>query len=98
METVMKGSLAAVSLLAVLLLGGCANQETLTERNFGESVRNMVRAQTYDASTLSNPDSTPVDGTDGQKLETVVEAYRSGNTGSTQTVSQPIEISVGGGQ
>lgn len=96
MKTMTKGPVTAVSLLAALLLGGCANQETLTERNFGESVRNMVRAQTYDPSTLSNPDSTPVDGTDGQKIETAIETYRSGSTGNPQAVGNEIQISVGG--
>lgn len=98
METINRKILKAVPLLAILLLGGCANQETLTERNFGDSVRNMVRAQVYDPSTLSDPSDEIVDGTDGQKLETVVDTYRGANTGDTQAVGSEIQISVGGGQ
>jgi hypothetical protein len=98
METITKVFATAVPLLAVCLLGGCANEETLTERNFGDSVRNMIRVQTYDASTLTNPPAEPVDGTDGQKLEGVLETYRGENAGGTESVGNEIQISVGGGQ
>jgi PBP1b-binding outer membrane lipoprotein LpoB len=59
-----------------LLLCGCANEPTLTERNFGDSVRQMIQAQTYDASTLESPSTEPVEGADGRRTENVLETYR----------------------
>ena len=65
-----------IYLLPAALLVGCASQPTGTEAAFGDSVRQMVRAQTLNQSTLSNPSDEVIDSTDGQKLEGVLEAYR----------------------
>lgn len=59
-----------------LLLGACANEPRLTELNYGDSVRQMIRAQTYDPATLSSPSENPVDGTDGQLLDNALGVYR----------------------
>jgi len=88
---------SSLSLLSILLLGACANETTMTEREFGDSVRQMVRAQTYDASTLETPSLDPIDGTDGQLLEGVVEVYRN-DVGQPDSVANDIVINVGGGQ
>lgn len=84
-------------LLPALLLGGCANEPTLTEQNFGESVRQMVRAQTYDPSTISSPSEATIERTDGEMLEGAIESYRSRET-DTGSVNEEITINVGGGQ
>ena len=65
-----------IYLLPAVLLGGCATEPTMTEEAFGDSVRHMVRAQTLNQSTLTNPSDEVIDSTDGQKLEVVLEAYR----------------------
>ncbi|MGD8339930.1 MAG: hypothetical protein PVH89_04060 [Gammaproteobacteria bacterium] len=65
-----------ICLLPAVLLGGCASQPTNTEATFGDSVRNMVRAQTLNQETLTNPSDEVIDSTDGQKLEGVLETYR----------------------
>lgn len=83
-------------LLPALLLGGCATNPTLTEQNFGDSVRQMVRAQIYDPSTISNPSDAAVESTDGRMLETVIESYQTPET--TGSVGDEITINVGGGQ
>ena len=89
---------AALGLSVVtLLLGACANEPTMTERNFGESVRQMVRAQTYDPSTLETPSLEPIDGTDGQLLEGTVETYR-GGAAEDGSAGSGVTINVGGGQ
>jgi type IV pilus biogenesis protein CpaD/CtpE len=59
-----------------LLLGACANEPRLTELNFGDSVRQMIRAQTYDPATLSSPSEQPVEDTDGQLLDNALGVYR----------------------
>ncbi len=65
-----------ICLLPAVLLGGCASEPTRTEAAFGDSVRSMVRAQTLNQETLTNPSDEVIDSTDGQKLEVVLEAYR----------------------
>lgn len=65
-----------IFLLPAVLLGGCAVEPTMTEATFGDSVRSMVRAQTLNQETLTNPSDEVIDGTDGQRLEGALEAYR----------------------
>jgi hypothetical protein len=95
---VMINLLRKSTLLALTcLLGACATEPTLTELNFGDSVRQMIRAQTYDQSTLSSPSDAPVDRTDGQMLEGVLEGYRS-EAGTAAPSTGDVLINVGGGQ
>jgi type IV pilus biogenesis protein CpaD/CtpE len=88
---------AAGIALATLLAGACANEPTLTERNFGDSVREMINAQTYDPSTLSAPSTEPVEGSDGRRSENVLEVYRT-DIAKPEVVRDEIVLSVGGGQ
>jgi len=79
------------SLSITLLLGACASEPTKTEREFGDSVRQMISAQTYDPSTLSSPPEGAIENTDGQMLEAALEAYRTtvsdqSNVGSEITI------------
>jgi hypothetical protein len=83
--------------LAMLLLGACAGEPTLTERNFGDSVRQMVRAQTAHPETLTAPSNDPVTSADGQILEAVLEVYRT-DVAKPASVGDEIVINVGGGQ
>lgn len=80
---------------ATLLLAGCATEPTPTERNFGESVRQMIRAQTYDPGTLTSPSDAVIDNTDGQMLEGVLETYRE-TVANPDSVGNEITINVGG--
>lgn len=93
----MNTRLASMSLLAALLLGGCAAEPTMTERHFGEAVRQTIRAQTYDQSTLSSPSEATVERTDGQMLEAALEAYR-GTVANPANVGQGVTINIGEGQ
>ena len=68
------GQLLLISLSAALLLGACASEPTMTERSFGDSVRQMITAQTYDQSTLSAPSDRTVESTDGQMLQGAPES------------------------
>jgi type IV pilus biogenesis protein CpaD/CtpE len=87
----------AATLLPFLLLGACATEPTMTERNFGDSVRQMVRAQVNDPSTLSSPSEATVNRTDGQMIEGVLESYRTTNA-DAGNVGEEITINVGGDQ
>ena len=80
---------------SVLLTAGCA--ATATESDFGNSVRAMRAAQTNDPSTILNPDTTPVESTDGVRMEGALKSYREGTSSSTGT-SRPLQISIGSDQ
>ena len=73
-----------------LLLCGCVTEPTQTEASFGDSVRQMIQAQTHDPSTLTNPSEESVEGADGQRAESVLEAYRSGVTKPDPAGSNPV--------
>lgn len=63
-----------------------------TEADFGNSVREMIRAQT------ANPgpaDPAAPETGDGERLNTVVEAYRTDVSRGDQA-SQPVSVSFGG--
>lgn len=80
---------------AALLFGACASEPTLTETEFGNAVRSMIAAQTYDQSTLSSPPEGAIESTDGEMLRGALETYRT--TISDQSdVGSEISISVGG--
>ncbi len=82
-------------LSAALLLGGCASEPTMTEQNFGDSVRNMIAAQTYDPDTLTAPEEGAIESTDGDMLRGSLEAYRT-TVSDQESVGNDITISVGG--
>lgn len=63
---------AAAALTGLALLVGCSTSP-VTDDEFGDSVRQMVRSQQIYVVV----DEEPVTGNDGQRLETVLESYRS---------------------
>ncbi len=79
---------------AVLLLAGCA--ETRTEREFGDSVRQVMNAQIADPHAAALPSSEAVTGGHAGRLEGVIEAHGS-EVSNTEGVSKPVSIDVGGG-
>ncbi len=84
------------TILVIIALNiGCARGPERVEDDFGNSVRAMKIAQTNDPLTILFPDTTPVDGTDGARMEGVLKSYREGSASSTDT-SRPLHISVGG--
>lgn len=83
-----------VGALLLVMAGGCATPQTATEKDFGNSVRAMNRAQTMDPVAAVAPDPNAPDRTDGPRLESVLEAYRGDVTESGANVRQPISINV----
>jgi type IV pilus biogenesis protein CpaD/CtpE len=75
------------------MLAACA--PTLTEQNFGVSVRQMIEAQTYDPSALTTPSTETVDSSDGRRLENVLDVYRT-DVARPEAANQDIVISVDG--
>jgi type IV pilus biogenesis protein CpaD/CtpE len=75
------------------VLAACTTEPTLTERNYGVSVRQMIEAQTYDPSTIQNPSTETVDSSDGQRAGNVLEGYRRGVT-APEAAGQGVDMSI----
>ena len=78
--------------LLVALMTGCG--PTLSERNHGVSVRQMVRAQIYDPEAAANPSLYPANVLDGKLGRPIIEAYRA-DVAAPEQVKQDITINVG---
>ena len=85
--------LAIAAAVSATMLVACTTKPTLTESNYGVSVRQMIEAQTYDPSTRTNPSTETVDSSDGQRAGNVLEGYRRGVT-APEAASQGVDISI----
>ncbi|MGH8577227.1 MAG: hypothetical protein ACREXX_10385 [Gammaproteobacteria bacterium] len=80
---------------AALLLGACTYSDPVrVEEDFGNSVRNMIKAQTYNPAAARNPPVEPPTVLDGTKGNRALEAYR-GDIDKPAEVKQPIRIEIG---
>lgn len=70
----------------VIALAASACSTSRVEMTYGDAVRANRDAQVYDPSAAANPSRDPVDGTDGQRMEAVMEAHRT-NVGSAPSGS-----------
>ena len=84
---------AVVALPVIATLMACA--PTLTEQNFGASVRQMIESQTNDPSTLTTPSTETIEDSDGRRLEAVLDTYRTDVT-KPEAISEDLVISVDG--
>jgi len=89
--------LAIAAAASATALVGCTTKPTLTEQNYGVSVRQMIEQQTYDPSTLTNPSTATVESSDGQRAGNALEAYRRGVT-QPETANQGVDISIDEGR
>lgn len=79
--------LAACAVLAT----GCA--ETRTEREFGDSVREVMSKQIYDQGAAALPKTDAVTGGDATRLEAVLENHR-GDVADTSRIEKPVDLNV----
>ena len=91
----MKNILLSSALLAACaaLTTGCA--ETRTEREFGDSVREVMTKQIHDPGAAALPKSDAVTGGDPTRLEAVLESHR-GDVADTSNVSKPVDMKIQG--
>jgi len=84
-----------LSCLALVLLStACAwDDQTATERDFGNSVRSMIANQTANPEPAA-PDS---ESGDGPRLEAVLESYRA-DAGSRHAIDREISVAPSGGR
>jgi hypothetical protein len=71
MSRVLIGTVTAVAALAA---AGCA--DTPSEADYGNSVKQMVEAQTYDPAAAANPPEQAPATTDGARLQNALDNYR----------------------
>jgi type IV pilus biogenesis protein CpaD/CtpE len=75
-------------------LAGCADNPR-QDPEFGNSVRAMVEAQTFDPEAARNPPEAAPAAGDGQRLENVVGGYRKDVARGVEDVRRDIVINVG---
>lgn len=91
--TINNDMLKCVSLAAALLLAaGCA--ETPTERDFGNSVREVMSKQIADPHAAALPSSDPVTGGHAGRLESVIEAHGT-DVADSSGINKPVSVNVG---
>jgi len=76
----------------VLLCVGCTTSNV--EHDFGNSVRELRKAQTKDPSTLTNPSDAVVEGADPYAVNAAVEALRN-DVPTRQEIQRDVVINVG---
>jgi len=82
-------------IVSLLSLSACNKQEmTKSEEEFGSSVRNMIKSQIYDQSTVDYPSTATHSSQDGKKSEQVMGTYRN-SVSKKQEVNNDIQINVG---
>ena len=80
--------------VALLLMAGCATKQTVSERNFGAAVRQMINAQIYDPKAAQNPDPEPVKVLDGEHASQILEIHRQ-HVAKPEEIHNEIQINVG---
>jgi len=75
-------------------LAGCVDNPPRNEA-FGDSVRSLVDAQTFDPNAAMNPPEAAPENGDGQRLENVVGGYRKDVARGVEDVRREIVINVG---
>ena len=84
-----------LALLSAALLDGCAS--SAVDENFGKSAAQLVRAQAYDASTLSSPSAAPVEGVDPDVAKAAIDSMRK-DVPDRSVVRHSLPVSVGSQQ
>jgi hypothetical protein len=78
-------------LLIAAAVAGC-NAYPTAKQDFGDSVRHMVQSQRVSTEPV---DTEPVRTGDGQRLNSVLEVYRTGVSRPEQSSGQPVVFDIG---
>lgn len=86
-----------IQILAVTLVSltiGCASDpKQENDPEFGDTVRHMVRQQTFNTAAADNPPADPPQGLDGARAGATFKAYRE-DIRKPSTAAQPVEIRI----
>lgn len=80
----------------LMFVAGCATKSS-TESQFGDAVRQVTKAQIYDADAAANPDPAAVVGGDPVRLNNTLSGHRK-DVASPKSVDSPVTINVGGSE
>ena len=86
--------LTTAIIAVVALTTGCASGPDRVERDFGNSVRAMNRAQTLDPMNAIAPDMSPIEATDGQRMDNALQSYREYVGSPSNVTNKPIQIDI----
>ena len=82
-------------LVAIAIASGCSRQPTIQAAEFGETVRTVFDHQIYDHEAALHPIPDAVEGSDPDRLNAVVDAYREGAARPLETPQRPINVNIG---
>lgn len=77
--------------IAALAVSGCATSDD----DFGQSVKQMVQAQTFDPAAASNPPELAPEITDGERVKNALDVYRKDVAKGGTEVKQPVVFEIG---
>jgi hypothetical protein len=80
-------------LIAVAIASGCSRQPTIEDAEFGSAVRSVMESQIYDYEAALHPEPNAIEGSDADRLNGVVEAYR-GGAAKAQEAPPPVTINL----
>lgn len=86
-----------ITLTSVIAIVGSAagcSQRTVPDQELGSAVRSVMNSQIHDYEAAIHPNPNAVEGSDPNRLNTVLETYRE-HVSKPEEVQQPISISVG---
>ncbi len=87
--------LTGLLLIATAIASGCSGQSIVPAAEFGDAVRNVMEYQIHDYEAALHPPPNAVEGSDPDRLNTVIDAYRKG-AGEAQEGPPPVTINIGG--
>ncbi len=87
--------LTGLLLIATAIASGCSGQSTVPAAEFGDAVRNVMEYQIHDYAAALHPPPGAIEGSDPDRLNTVIETYRQG-AGEAQEGPPPVSITIGG--
>jgi hypothetical protein len=85
--------LTGLLLIATAIASGCSSQPTDAE--FGDAVRNVMEYQIHDYEAALHPPPDAVEGSDPDRLNSVIDAHRKG-AAEAQEAPPPVTIRIGG--
>lgn len=81
-------------IVATLAVSGCTDTP-VADADYGNSVRHMVQAQTFDPAAASNPPELAPEVTDGARLKNALDVYRKDVAKGNEEVKQSVVFEVG---
>jgi hypothetical protein len=86
------------TLLLAAMLAGCVSTEPeRVEADFGNSVNQMIQAQTHNPEAAARTESIPVKEMDGEMAISTLEALRKDTAREKGVINNVINVEIGGG-